>query len=198
MLTRRTPLLAVMVAVLVFCGVYLSAKGAEANGLQNNYSRTLSFYNTHTHEELETTYWDSGRYDDAEQAKINWELRDHRANSNTQMSRELMNLLHEIKQKLEVKYPEQGIVFHIISGYRSPKTNAMMRANGGGQAKKSRHMHGDAIDIRVPGIPSEVIRNMAWCMQRGGVGYYKGSDFVHVDTDKVRHWNWSPTGQTCK
>jgi uncharacterized protein YcbK (DUF882 family) len=92
---------------------------------------------------------------------------------------------------------DEQITFHVISGYRSPKTNEMLRRAGGGQAKKSRHMHGDAIDIRIPDVPSALVRDVAWCLQAGGVGYYRGSNFVHVDTHKVRHWNWSPENVSC-
>lgn len=159
--------------------------------------RTLHFYNTHTHENMSVTYVRNGRYVQAAADDINSYLRDHRNGHVHEISRDLMNLLHVMQQELQRRHPEQDIVFHVISGYRSPQTNAMLRAAGGGQAKKSRHMQGDAIDIRVPGIKSSEIRNMAWCMQRGGVGYYRGSNFVHVDTHSVRHWNWQPKADMC-
>lgn len=194
----KSPFTAVVLflAVMVI-GTYVSAGAAVANGLWNNSKRTLSFYNTHTRETLEVDYWDSGRYVAEAQDKISWNLRDHRTQSDTQMSRDLLNLLYDIKLKLEARNPDRDIVFHVISGYRSPKTNNMLRASGGGQAKKSRHMHGDAIDIRVPGVPTKEIRDAAWCLQRGGVGYYSGSDFVHVDTHTVRFWNWNPENIDC-
>ncbi len=159
--------------------------------------RVLDFYNTHTHETLSATFWRNGRYNVQALQKINWILRDHRSGDVRDMSYELMNYLHAIKLELRQRYPEQEIVFHVISGYRSKATNDMLRARGGGQAKTSRHMLGDAIDIRVPGIDSAEIRDIAWCLQRGGVGYYRGSDFVHIDTHKIRHWHWAPTAQTC-
>lgn len=171
----------------------------QASGLSDTtrQERTLSFYNTHTQETLTASYWRNGRYVSASMEDLNRFLRDHRSGHSHTMSADLMNLLHDIKTELKRRHPEKEIVFHVISGYRSPATNAMLRAGGGGQAKKSRHMSGDAIDIRVPGIDTAEIRNLAWCMQRGGVGYYSGSDFVHVDTHKVRHWNWSPKSGLC-
>lgn len=188
----------VFVSFFVF-GLYVSVTSAGANSLWNNGrpDRSLAFYNTHTHETLDVTYWESGRYNNGALDAVNWHLRDHRREEEASISRELLNFLHDIKAELRSRYPDQDIVFHVISGYRSPKTNAMLRAGGGGQAKKSRHMHGDAIDIRVPGVDSADIRDIAWCMQRGGVGYYRGSDFVHVDTHDIRFWNWRPTSSTC-
>lgn len=179
----------------------LASYTAFASGLPGqgglHYGRSLSFFNTHTHEALKVTYWRDGRYDPAAMAELGELLRDHRTGNSREMSAELMNVLYGIRKELERRHPGQEIVFHIISGYRSPKTNAMLRAAGGGQAKDSRHMHGDAIDIRVPGIETAEIRDVAWCLQRGGVGFYPGSDFVHVDTYKVRHWNWSPRAGMC-
>lgn len=187
-------------AALIFIALVMVALPslAGANALWSDPSRSLSFYNTHTREHLDVTYWRSGRYDESAMAKIDWELRDHRKQRDTNMSKELMNLLYTVKLELQKRHPDKEIVFNIISGFRTAETNAMLRAGGGGQAKKSRHVHGDAIDIRVPGIDTAEIRDVAWCLQRGGVGYYRGSDFVHVDTSRVRYWNWKPTGQTCR
>lgn len=184
-------------ALLVLGAASLTKANASGLWHKSERERSLSFYNTHTHETLDVTYWRNGRYDAEALEKINIHLRDHRRGSHIAMNRDTMNLLHDIKTRLQARYPDKNIRFSVISGYRSPETNAMLRANGGGQAKKSRHMHGDAIDIRVSGIDSVEIRDIAWCLQRGGVGYYRGSDFVHVDTAKVRYWNWKPTGSTC-
>lgn len=196
-LHTKNILLAAGALLLLFLPLWAQASGISGNA-NERYERKLAFYNTHTRERAEITYWHNGRYIAEAQEKISWNLRDHRTQSDTQMSRDLLNLLHDIKLKLEARHPDRDIVFHVISGYRSPKTNNMLRANGGGQAKKSRHMHGDAIDIRVPGVSSKEIRDVAWCLQRGGVGYYSGSDFVHVDTHTVRFWNWSPENISCE
>lgn len=171
--------------------------GASALLHKGDRERSLSMYNTHTNEYLDVTYWKNGRYDAAAMKEISIYLRDHRSGTHIDMSRDVINYLHEIKLGLQARYPNKQIRFDIISGYRSPETNAMLRARGGGQAKKSRHMFGDAIDIRVPGVDSAVVRDVAWCLQRGGVGYYKSSNFVHVDTGDIRHWHWAPNANTC-
>ncbi|PJB72980.1 MAG: hypothetical protein CO093_01770 [Alphaproteobacteria bacterium CG_4_9_14_3_um_filter_47_13] len=196
----RTKMMIVTAILLFALSPLLSPLLAQASGFSGadaRGQRTLSFFNTHTNETLNVTYWKNGRYDRNALDGINRYLRDHRTGHTHEMSYELMNLLNDLQQELKHRHPEQEIVFHVISGFRSPETNTMLRASGGGQAKQSRHMSGDAIDIRIPGIDSAEIRNIAWCMQRGGVGFYQGSDFVHVDTHKVRHWNWSPEAGMC-
>ncbi len=160
-------------------------------------SRSLAFYNTHTRETLDVTYWRNGRYDKQALEKINWILRDHRRGEPTNVSPDVLNYLHEVLEIVAKRHPDIEMRAHIISGYRSPMTNAALRAGGGGQAPKSRHMHGDAIDFRIPGVETAEIRDIAWCLQRGGVGYYRGSDFMHIDTHTVRHWNWSPRNGMC-
>ena len=178
----------------------LTSSFAQATGLtggDNRNDRTLKFYNTHTRENMVVTYWRNGHYDHDALDHINTYLRDHRSGHVHEMNFKLMNLLYDLGQQLHRSHPDVDIVFNVISGYRSPKTNAMLRANGGGQAKNSQHMYGNAIDIRVPGIDISEIRDTAWCMQRGGVGYYRGSDFVHVDVSRVRYWNWAPKPGMC-
>ncbi len=191
----RSVLFIAAIALMAFSPLLAQASGLSVG--EDRFERKLSFYNTHTREDMVVSYWRNGRYDNRAMEEINHYLRDHRNGHVHTMSTDLMNLLHDIKGELQRRHPGKDIVYHVISGYRSPQTNEMLRARGGGQAKKSRHMAGDAIDIRVPGIDSSEIRNVAWCLQKGGVGYYKGSDFVHVDTHKVRHWNWSPKTGLC-
>jgi uncharacterized protein YcbK (DUF882 family) len=159
--------------------------------------RSLSFYNTHTGEELQVVYRQGGSYSQPGLDRINHILRDHRRNETTAMSVNTLDLLYDIKQELNRRHPGKDIVFNIISGYRSPATNALLIKTVGGQSAHSRHMHGEATDIRVPGVNLKELRNVAWCLQRGGVGYYPGSDFVHVDTYNVRFWGWAPNKNTC-
>ena len=109
-------------------------------------------------------------------------LRDHRADEATDMDPALFDWMVSLQERLG------GDEFHIISGYRAPKTNAAMRREGRGVAKKSYHMKGQAIDLRMPGVKTSDIRDLARTDQLGGVGYYSKSDFVHIDTGRVRTW----------
>lgn len=148
--------------------------------------RTLSFFNTHTGERLKTVYCCGGRYEPEALKQINHILRDFRVNEVKPIDPTLLDLLHELGGSLEVDQP-----FHIISGYRSPHTNTLLRERGGaatGVASKSLHMVGKAIDIRVPGVKLDHLRGAARSLRLGGVGYYPSSNFVHVDTGRVRYW----------
>jgi uncharacterized protein YcbK (DUF882 family) len=148
--------------------------------------RELSFFHTHTGERLRTVYCCDGRYEPDALAKINHILRDFRVNEVRPIDPTLLDLLHQLGGTLETAEP-----FHIISGYRSPRTNAMLRARGGahtGVASKSLHMVGKAIDIRVPGVPLERLHRAAVSVKGGGVGFYPEPNFVHVDVGRVRYW----------
>jgi uncharacterized protein YcbK (DUF882 family) len=146
--------------------------------------RTLSFFNTHTSERLSVAYCCDGEYQPDALKQINHILRDHRANEIKPIDPKLLDLLHELGGVLETDQP-----FHVISGYRSPNTNGMLRANGGGGvATGSLHMVGKAIDIRIPGVKLDHLRASARALKLGGVGFYPASNFVHVDTGRVRFW----------
>lgn len=145
--------------------------------------RSLAFYNTHTGESIKTVYWAEGGYIPQALADINYVLRDHRNNEIKNMSPVLLDLLYGINSMIEARQP-----FHIISGYRSPATNAKLAASSGGVAKHSMHLDGKATDIRVPGHDLIQVRRAAFMLHGGGVGYYPGSDFVHVDVGRVRQW----------
>ena len=145
--------------------------------------RELSFYNTHTGEKLSAAFWSDGKYLDDGIEEINWLLRDHRANLANPMDPKLLDLLHQ----LQTKVGHQG-EFHVISGYRSPATNEMLSRKSSAVAKRSYHMLGQAIDIRIPGFDTHQLRNAAIALKGGGVGYYASSNFVHLDVGRVRHW----------
>lgn len=148
--------------------------------------RTLSFFNTHTGERLEAAYCCGGIYQEDVLGRINHILRDFRHNEVKPIDLKLLDLLHELAGTLGTDAP-----FHIISGYRSPVTNAMLRQRGGthtGVATTSLHMVGKAIDIRIPGVGLQNLRSAAQSLKLGGVGYYPSSNFVHVDTGRVRTW----------
>ncbi|HUA36489.1 MAG TPA: DUF882 domain-containing protein [Candidatus Binataceae bacterium] len=149
--------------------------------------RVLSFHNLHTGENLSTTYWADGSYFPEELSRIDYILRDFRANEIKPIDRNLLDLLVRLHQKLGTSQP-----FQIISGYRSPKTNAMLHANSEGVAVHSLHIEGRAIDICIEGRSLETLRAAALSLHSGGVGYYPKSDFVHVDTGRIRWWGGPP------
>ncbi|WP_455365189.1 DUF882 domain-containing protein [Kaarinaea lacus] len=145
--------------------------------------RQLAFYNLHTGEKLTTTYWTDGNYLAAELRSINHLLRDHRSGEVQPIDKQLLDLLYALQQTVE----KEGS-YHIISGYRSPRTNARLRQQSSGVAKKSLHMLGKAIDVRLPGVDLKHLRQAALSLQLGGVGYYPKSNFVHLDTGRPRFW----------
>lgn len=145
--------------------------------------RSLGFYNTHTDETLRTVYWAQGKYQPEGLREINRILRDHRSGDICSMDKRLLDLLYLLHAKTGRK---EG--FHIISGYRSPATNAMLRSRSGGVAQHSYHMQGKAVDIRLPGCDLNKLRRAALALKAGGVGYYPASNFIHVDVGPVRRW----------
>jgi len=145
--------------------------------------KNLAFYNTHTHERLHVCYCRNGKYDFKALSKINHILRDHRSGEVRAIDTRLLDLLHDLSLKTSPQSP-----FHVISGYRSLVTNKKLSKKSTGVASRSLHMQGKAIDIRIPGFKTRKLRNIARQMKAGGVGYYPKSDFVHVDTGRVRYW----------
>ena len=146
-------------------------------------ARSLSFYSLHTEESLSTVFWQDGRLVPDALAAIDWHLRDFRSGEVRAIDPKLLDLLHRLGRTLQYDGP-----IHVISGYRSAKTNAMLAARSGGVAKNSYHIHGMAIDLRLPGHPLRTVQRAALDLARGGVGFYPRSDFVHVDTGPVRRW----------
>ena len=145
--------------------------------------RRLSFENLHTGERLDTVYWVNGAYQPGALRAINVLLRDFRTGDVYPIDRKLLDLLVRLRARLNTAAPIQ-----VISGYRSPETNAMLASYSDGVAAGSLHMSGMAIDIRVPGRSLRSVHRVALAMAEGGVGYYPRSDFVHVDTGSVRRW----------
>lgn len=144
----------------------------------------LAFVNTHTSESLQVVYREGPRYLTEALARIDHVLRDHRTGEVHPIDPALLDQLDRLAAMLGVgKDP-----YHVISGYRSPRSNAMLASRSGGVAKKSLHMSGQAIDIRIPGVPLARVHEAARDMKAGGVGYYPGSDFVHLDSGRVRNW----------
>ena len=145
--------------------------------------RRLAFVHTHTGETLDLIYAGSRGYNTQSLAKVNELLRDFRTSDVHTIDPKLLDLLHSLALSVGTSEP-----FHVISGYRSPRTNSALRAHSNGVAKYSLHMEGKAIDIRLPGVRLTSVRDKALGLAQGGVGYYPGSDFVHVDTGRVRVW----------
>lgn len=145
--------------------------------------RALHLYNIHTGEWLKTVYWADGRYIARALAQANALLRDHRSGDAHPMDPRLLDLMVATHRRLGAK----GAI-HIISGYRSPATNAMLAAATDGVAQGSLHMSGKAVDIRIPGASTRTVGRAAKSLKGGGVGTYPGSKFVHLDTGRVRYW----------
>jgi uncharacterized protein YcbK (DUF882 family) len=145
--------------------------------------RSVSLYNTHTGEWLRTVYWADGHYIREAVRDINWVLRDHHSDEVRPMNAGVLDLLEMLRGRLDSRDP-----FLVMSGYRSPTTNARMHAHSSGVASKSFHIKGMAIDLRCEGRTLSQVRRAAMSLRVGGVGYYPNSDFVHVDCGPVRHW----------
>jgi uncharacterized protein YcbK (DUF882 family) len=147
-------------------------------------ARRLAFDNLHTGEKLDVAYWENGAYVPGALAAVNHVLRDHRNNEVHYIHPDLLDLLTALSHRLDA-----GPRFEVISGYRSPATNAMLHAESSEVAKSSLHTQGMAIDIRMAGLNLAYLHNAALSLDLGGVGYYPESDFVHVDVGRVRRWS---------
>jgi uncharacterized protein YcbK (DUF882 family) len=163
----------------------LAGAGSVHDATALNETRTLSFHHTHSDEDLTVTFKRDGRYDEEALKKLNHFLRDWRSQEQTTMDRRLFDILWEVYRDVDGKKP-----INIISSYRSPATNSMLRRRSSGVARFSQHMLGHAMDFYIPDVPLEQIRNAGLRLQRGGVGFYptSGSPFVHLDTGSIRHW----------
>ncbi len=149
--------------------------------------RSLAFYHTHTEERLKVVYFEAGQYVPESLARIDHFLRDFRTGEIRPMDPRLLDMLHVVCQACGAG------TFEIISGYRSAHTNTVLRnRGGGGVAKRSLHMEGRAIDVRLSGRDTGRLRNAAIALARGGVGYYPDSNFVHLDTGRPRTWGPAP------
>jgi uncharacterized protein YcbK (DUF882 family) len=185
------------------CGASAAARAAEAlpgalastvpaegssgklleRALRPGVSRVIELFNTHTSEALRIAYRSAtGLVPDA-LGRLQWLLRDHRANESAPIDPVLFDQLAALAAAAGVE-PR----YQVISGYRSPNTNARLAAAGRGVATRSLHMQGKAIDVRLHGVPCDALRDLALAAAEGGVGYYRSSDFVHLDTGRVRTW----------
>ena len=156
--------------------------GSLQTAVANGDTRSLTFQHTHRDDGLTITFKRDGRYDPDALTKLNYFLRDWRTDDVTQMDPRLFDVLWEVSREVDTKNP-----IRIVSSYRSPKTNAMLRRRSHGVAQFSQHMLGRAIDFNIEGVSLDDLRAAGMRLQRGGVGFYPGS-FVHVDVGNVRHW----------
>ena len=145
--------------------------------------RRLRFHHLHTGERLDVVYCENGHYLHDALGEVNRLLRDFRSGEVAAIDPALLDVLHAVQGSTGV----DG-TFEIISGYRSASTNAMLRSRSGGVARRSLHMEGKAIDVRLAGLSTRQLRNAGIALRRGGVGYYPADDFVHLDTGRVRTW----------
>ena len=178
------------VLALSGCGVKTAAvrhvtqqTQAPAPYLHSPGDKTLAFEHTHTGEKLKLIYFERGKYIKDALQEIDYLLRDFRTDDIHPIDTALLDQLFDLKQTLGLNEP-----FHVISGYRSPFTNAQLRKHSHGVAEHSFHIQGRAIDIRVEGVSSKTIRNAALAMAQGGVGYYPRNNFVHLDSGRFRTW----------
>lgn len=146
-------------------------------------ARTLSFYHTHTGREAVVTYFEDGDYRTDGLLQLRSFLADWRSGEQHDIDPALLDILW----RLQLTGRHVG-TYEVISAYRSPETNAMLNRKSSGVAKKSQHMAGKAIDVRLRGMDTKRLHLLALDLEAGGVGYYEGSDFIHVDTGRVRRW----------
>jgi len=163
----------------------LLGAGSIQDATAQSETRTLSFHHTHSDEDLTVTFKRDGVFDEEALNQLNHFLRDWRTQEETTMDRHLFDILWEVYREVDGKRPIQ-----IVSAYRSPATNAMLRRRSSGVARFSQHMLGHAMDFFIPDVALEKIRFAGLRLQRGGVGFYptSGSPFVHLDTGSIRHW----------
>jgi len=146
-------------------------------------ARSVRFVHTHTGESLTARYFEDGAYNPACLRQVDLLLRDFRTGEQHAIDPSLLDVLHELQL-----LADRDAAFEVISGYRSPRTNALLHRRSSGVAEHSQHILGKAIDIRLSGYPTRRLGEHARYLSRGGVGFYAASDFVHVDTGPVRFW----------
>ena len=167
----------------LLCALPLAATSLPLRASPESGSRRLSFLHTHTSERLSVTYFDRGAYVPESLGQVRNLFRDFRSGQVHEIDTGLLDILYDLQRLAD----REGR-FEIISAYRSPGTNAQLRSRSTGVAEKSLHLSGRAIDVRLPGVPTRRLAELARGLQRGGVGFYASSDFVHVDTGRVRYW----------
>jgi uncharacterized protein YcbK (DUF882 family) len=179
----RADELAIPASAVLADPVQSGAGLASRLGAGQGAAHWIEFFNTHTAETLRVAYRSATGFVPAALGRLQWVLRDHRANESAPIDPLLYDQLTALAATAGVA-PR----YQVISGYRSPHTNAALAAAGRGVARQSLHMQGKAIDVRLHGVPCDALRDLALSAAQGGVGYYASSDFVHLDTGRVRAW----------
>lgn len=165
--------------ILLLCSIVaVSTLSGNTGG-----ERTLKFYHTHTGDSLQVVYFRQGEYDTSAFDQLKVFLADWRDGKQHDFDPQLMDILWQLQQ-----INGSANTWEVISAYRSPETNEMLRSRSSGVARSSQHLLGTAIDVRLRGLELEVLRDNARSLKLGGVGYYAKSNFVHVDTGRVRYW----------
>lgn len=179
--TRRAFLKASLVSALALVG---RSAWAEELATPPVLEGRLALYNTHTHERLDVTYRQpSGEYDGDALSAIDQLLRCHYTNKITQMDPGVIEFVNALDKRLG-----GGNEIHVVSGFRSPEYNQLLRRKSRRVARYSLHQSGKAIDLRIPGVGLKVIRKTALDLRHGGVGYYPRRGFIHVDSGRFRYW----------
>ncbi len=187
-LLRASAVCGALAGLPAFANMSVDANGslngnADALAASAAGPRSLRFVHTHTGETLTAAYFDGSAYDAASLSAVNHLLRDFRTGDSHVIDPALLDILFDLQVRADHDAP-----FEVISGYRSPATNAMLHRNSSGVAEHSQHLLGKAIDIRLSGYSTRILSEHARALARGGVGFYSSSDFVHVDTGRVRAW----------
>ncbi len=178
-----------MVRATGFCALtaFFSLVGVRhtQDAVANGDTRTISIVHMHTKETLTVTFRRNGQYDQQALQQLNWALRDWRLDQPTRMDPRLFDIAWEVHREVGSSQP-----FHVVSAYRSPGTNSMLRRRSRGVAKHSQHMEGKAMDFYLPDVSPATIRSVGMKLQRGGVGYYPSAytPFIHLDVGSVRSW----------
>jgi uncharacterized protein YcbK (DUF882 family) len=169
------------IIAFISCVLVILLVPAQANSSEG--TRTLKFYHTHSLESLEVTYYENGLYLLEPMERLRVFLADWRNGDQNDIDPRLMDFLWEIQ-----RVTGNSDTYEVISAYRSMATNRFLRSKSKGVAQNSQHILGKAIDVRLRGLDTKKLRDTALELKLGGVGYYEKTDFVHVDTGRVRRW----------
>jgi uncharacterized protein YcbK (DUF882 family) len=182
-LTVASPVSSFLAFLLILLALpgFASAESTDTGSATD--ARQLSLEHTHTGKSLTVTYYRNGQYQAQALAQLDEFLADFRTGEIAPMDPAVYDILYRLHRQVGSQSP-----FQIISAYRSPATNEMLRKPGSGVAQKSQHLLGKAMDVRLADVSSAQLYDIALSMQAGGVGFYRESDFIHVDTGRVRHW----------